>query len=55
MPQGIVDLLETIEIHHQHRQPCIFSMGNQDRLPEPVIKQGPVGQPGQGVVQRLML
>ena len=54
VPHRVVDLLEAVEIHDEHRQriPCAERVG--DRHLEPILKQGPVRQVRQAVVVREM-
>ena len=50
VPHGVVDLLESIEIHDQHRQRTFRAQGVGHRHLEPVLKQRPVREIGQAVV-----
>jgi len=50
--EGVVDLLEAVEVHEHHGCARRSSLeGGRHHL----VEEGPVGQPGQGVVERLVL
>ena len=51
VPQGVVDILEPVDVHEQHG--CRPGHG-QPSL-EPLLEVQPVRQPGEGVVQREVL
>ena len=51
--QGVVDLLETVNVQEHQRAVVVGARRGQPRLVEPVHQQTPVGQPGEGVVQRI--
>ena len=53
--QRVVDLLEAVDVHHHHRDPAAFAARRQDGLPDPVVEERPVREPGEPVVQRLVL
>ena len=55
MAEGVVDLLEAVEIHHQDRAAILGPASGAKGLIDPVAKQGAVGEPGERVVQRLVL
>ena len=50
MTQGVVDVLEAVHIHVQHREGLTVAPRHLDRLVEPVVQQHAVGQPGERVV-----
>ena len=50
--EGVVDVLEAIEIQQQHGHLLARPLRVLDRLLDPVVEQGAIGQPGQRVVQR---
>ena len=50
MPEGVVDLLEAVEIDQQHRQALVIAMRAQDRLLQSIEEQRAVGKIGQRVV-----
>ena len=52
MPHRVVDLLEPVEVHDQHRQRVARAQRIGDGHLEPVLKQRPVRQIGQAVVVR---
>jgi hypothetical protein len=54
MAERVVDVLEAIEIHEQHGDRSALAARGQERLGGAVAEKGAVGQPGEGVVQRLM-
>ena len=54
MPHRVVDLLEPVEVHDQHRQRIARAQRIGDRHLEPVLEQRPVRQIGQAVVVREM-
>jgi hypothetical protein len=49
---GVVDVLEVVEIDEAHRDPILAAAGQLDGLADAVFQQHPVGQAGEGVVQR---
>jgi hypothetical protein len=49
-PEAVVDLLEPVEVEQQQPDPLAVAARLGQRLPEPVVEQRPVRQPGQGVV-----
>jgi hypothetical protein len=49
---GVVDLLEAVEVHEQHCGLAVGALGGLDVIGQPVGEQHPVGQAGEGVVQR---
>ena len=52
VPEGVVDLLEVVEVQQQQRD--LLPVAGQVRVPAPAQhQQGPVGQSGQGVVHGL--
>ncbi len=51
--EGVVDELEPVQVHEQHRQSGQSSPRAGQRVLEPVQEQGAVGQAGKGVVERL--
>ena len=52
MAELVVDQLEVVEVAEQHAD---VGLRLEQRAVEPVGEQHPVGQPGQRVVQRLVL
>ena len=50
MPQGVVDLLEAVQVEPQHRDFPSIPLRPQDGLLDAVLKQQTVGQSGQHVV-----
>ena len=50
--ERVVDVLEAIEIQQQHGHLLARPLRVFDRLLDPVVEQGAIGQPGQRVVQR---
>ena len=55
MSERVVDLLEAVEIHHQHGARLAGPVRGRDRLVHAVTEQGAVRQPGESVVERLVL
>ena len=51
--EGVVDLLEAIEVDEQHRENLLGSRGASERLVEPVTKECAVRKVGEPVVERL--
>ena len=49
--QGVVDVLEAIEIEQQDRNHAALAAGAGQLLAEPIVQQGPVGQAGEPIVQ----
>src|SRR5688572_7301123 len=52
MSEGLVDLLEAIEIHEQKSDVAVVPPGVQDGHIEPVGQKGAIRQSGEHVVQR---
>ena len=52
VPQRIVDVLEMVQIHEQHRQRLAGALGHADIVRKAVGQQGAVGQPGEQVEMR---
>ena len=50
MAEGVVDVLEAVEVEQQQGRHVAPAADAGDRLLEPLEQQDPVGQPGQGVV-----
>jgi len=50
MAQAVVDELEAVQVEQQHRHQPPRTAGVMERLGQPVMQQGPVGQAGQFVV-----
>ncbi len=50
MPECIVDVLETVEVHHQDGQDTVLPFGPGKGHLQAVGEQFPVGQSGQGIV-----
>ena len=55
MPQGIVDLLEAVEVEVEQGQPPPGARRDGQGLDQAVLEQAAVGQAGQRVVVREML
>jgi hypothetical protein len=45
--EGVVDLLEAVQVDHEHRRLALATAGAAQGLPQPVPEQGPVGQAGE--------
>ena len=54
MAECVVDLLELIQIHNQHRQPGLISADVFHCIFEAVFKNGARGEPSEGIVLREM-
>ena len=50
MPQGIVDVLEAIQIQEHHRRLFRMTPGQDDRLRDPFVQEHSIGQPGQEIM-----
>ena len=50
VPEGIVDLLEAVEVHEVNREEFLVALGLGDRRHQAVPEQGAVGKIGQRVV-----
>jgi hypothetical protein len=53
--EGVVDLLEAVQVQQQQRSRHQLPVGLPDGLVDAIVQQGPVGQAGEPVVQRLVL
>jgi hypothetical protein len=51
VPEGVVDLLEVIDVAEQHRDPAAALLGVHQHLGQPVQHQRAIGQPGELVVR----
>ena len=51
MAQGVVDVLEAVEVEQEHGDHAALAASMGQLLAEPVMQQGAVGQPGEPVVQ----
>ena len=54
VPEGVVDLLEAVQVDEQERDLGLGAGGHGETLVEAVLDQDPVGQPGQRVVRGLV-
>ena len=52
MPVGVVDLLEMVEIQHQHRGLQVLAIGTMQFALRGLDKTAPIWQAGQGVCCR---
>jgi 3-methyladenine DNA glycosylase/8-oxoguanine DNA glycosylase len=55
MAEGVVDVLEAVEIDEQDRQSGLVAVGTLQRLVQAVAEQQAVGQAGQRIVVRLVI
>ena len=53
--EGVVDLFEAVQIDHQQRHRRVLGATRGDRLLNPQVQHGSIGQVGQQVVERLVL
>jgi len=53
--EGVVDLLEPVQVEHGQRRRDQLAVGVSDRLADTVVQQGAVGEARKPVVQRLVL
>ncbi len=53
--QGVVDLLEVVEVHEHHRDAALPQAGGVDSLREPRLEHHAVGEARERVVHRLVL
>src|SRR4051794_15053924 len=53
--EGVVDLLEAVEIHEEHRDPAAVAPRRQQRALDPVGEERAIRKAGQRVVERLVL
>ena len=54
MSERVVDRLEVVEVHEQHRDGVGFTRQPLQRVLDPVPEQRTVGEPGDRVVEGLM-
>ena len=54
VPEGVVDILEAIQVHQHHGNLVTGSLRGIQRMRGPVLEQRTVREPGQAVVQRLV-
>ena len=50
MSEGIVDVLEAVQIQEHDRNLAQVTVRQRDRLAKPIVQKQPVGQTGEGVV-----
>ena len=55
MAEAVVHTLEPVQVHQQDRTRFHLALARPDRLLQPLLKERSVGQPGQRIVQRLVL
>ena len=53
--QGVVDVLEAIEVDEHHGEPRAVARRRVDRLLQAVVQQRAVGEPGERIVVGLLL
>jgi hypothetical protein len=53
--ERIVQLFEAIQVQDQQRPVRAIAFGRQHQLLQPIVQQRPIGEAGQGVVQRMVL
>ncbi len=54
MPQGVVDVLEVVEVQEERGGRGVLASGMRHHVRDPVEDQRPIGQTGEWVVERLM-
>ena len=54
VPEAVINLFEVVEVDEQDPERQWLAMGTSQHLSDPVHNEGPVGEPGQPVVQRLV-
>ena len=54
MAEAVVDPFEAVEVHDEDRQGVVLACEAGNRRAQAVHEQGPVCQPGQRVVERLL-
>ena len=54
VPERVVDELEVVEVDEQHGETTAVALDPGHRLLEPVLEEGPVAEPGERVVVRLV-
>jgi len=52
MAEGVVDVFEAIEVQKQHGEACAATMGERNRLTEPIVQEPPIRQVGEHVALR---
>ena len=52
--ERVVDLLEPVQVHEQHRDVLAMALGSRQRLTHSVVEEDAVGQAGERVVERLV-
>ncbi len=53
--EGVIDLLEAVEVHHQDGDPPALPARRENRLLDSVAQQRPVGKTREGIMERLVL
>jgi hypothetical protein len=54
MPEGVIDLLEAIQVYEQQGHRFVFTLCCQNGLLEAVLEQGAIGKARQAIVRRLI-
>jgi hypothetical protein len=54
VPERVVDLLEPVEVDHDHREGPARALCITYRLLEPIVEQNTIRKPREGVMQRHM-
>ncbi len=52
VPLRVVDVLEVVEVDHEHREPFLGAPRERERVLDAVAEQAPVGEQRQGIVER---
>ena len=55
MPQRVVDVLESVQVHEHHRKLLAFAACQRNRLGKPVVQQNAIGQTGENIVMGQMI
>jgi len=55
MSQGVIDVLEAIDVDEEHGEARVFTPGQLDAELQPFVETEPVRQSGQGVVEGQLL
>ena len=55
MPEAVVDQLELVEVQEEHRDRGSATVGDREGVLEAIEEEVSVRQPGEGIVERLVL
>ena len=55
MAPDVVDLFEAVDVHEEDGKPVAAALRRGNRLGQPIVEEGPIGQVGERIVERQLL